>query len=999
MADVKITKKPNGKVYSMCSPKRINGYWAWESKWKIPTALTKGSNNARATGFEIEYELGMGRGAKNPKIKFGGATGFNSSSVYINSKWDFTNLKQCTREKFYPVTSAKLYKIWSVVRAKNSKGYGEGVKTHTELEFPDPPRISAITQIAESGVVRCTVKTDHGWNSNKEAYDTRYKIIVEKHLKDRTTIQTVEDKVYRYTEFDVSYDVGDRQQFDYDEYVTVTVEAWARGLRGDSKHATRSIVVGYPALPTIKKVDAPSKDGTSKVTVHINTNRSTAHPCTGVQLEILTGTKYKQASEIPATAVWEPTDSVDNGVCTALAISTQELLPAPGYTTWVRVKSWNQIEGLFYRYSAPVRVTNLESPEQTAAFDQIKLLSLVPGTDGESAVASMAWINSDSEDVPRGTELTWSDDENAWRSTDAPSKYEFDWSDGGVEIEGVTYDGSATVHIRGLSEGTQYFVRARRWREGDTTTYSSYTDPQTVVTTVAPSSATLIAPGYVARGSSLGLSWVHDSESEQTSWELIDAVTEAVVASGEDSFGACVVSAERLASLTEGASEIQLYVRISTGGDFIDSPPVIVGIVDAPTLEMTVAPTLTVQPLLLDFTSNTAANIAITVTSQGGQSAFPDGVRTQVIGDTVYSALVIPEWQGEGELTATVALPPGLEFWENVKYTITATATDPETQLTSELVTGECSVAWAHQAPAPPDSLTVFPSDEVDEDGNRTLQCSISLSKAEGMLDTDVYDIYRITPDGAYLVAVGLAQDAIMTDPYAPFGGTEKGYRVAVRTADGDVNYADYDYELPCLDLRIDWGNEYVELPYNLSMSDAYTKDFETRAHLGESTPQGYWNENIARQASLSTDVVKITEQAKQATLRSLAQYDGAVFVRTPMGNAYQANVNVGGLEVSHDSAACAVSLDASEVGLTQEFMAIVPIPEDNPIVEPAQDTFTGTGSQTAFTLTSEPIEITNVTVDDEVAVDYTVSGNTITFDEAPESSAAIVVLYTKASE
>ena len=56
--------------------------------------------------------------------------------------------------------------------------------------------------------------------------------------------------------------------------------------------------------------------------------------------------------------------------------------------------------------------------------------------------------------------------------------------------------------------------------------------------------------------------------------------------------------------------------------------------------------------------------------------------------------------------------------------------------------------------------------------------------------------------------------------------------------------------------------------------------------------------------------------------MRNLARYQGAVFVRTPLGQAYTANVEVNDITKTYDSKAVAVSFNVTEIDLTSEFSA-----------------------------------------------------------------------------
>ena len=160
-------------------------------------------------------------------------------------------------------------------------------------------------------------------------------------------------------------------------------------------------------------------------------------------------------------------------------------------------------------------------------------------------------------------------------------------------------------------------------------------------------------------------------------------------------------------------------------------------------------------------------------------------------------------------------------------------------------------------------------------------------------------------------------------DNYAPFGeDLTLYYRIAIRTVDGDISFADFEYVQDCNKLRFDWSGGSLELPYNLSISDKYKKDVEIRKHMDGNT-DGYWNSVIERTASFNSDVIRLTQQDEIDSARALARYPGAVFVRTPDGSAYEADVQV--TDLSTEGVMAAIAIDASEVGLTQEF--ILPTP------------------------------------------------------------------------
>lgn len=184
---------------------------------------------------------------------------------------------------------------------------------------------------------------------------------------------------------------------------------------------------------------------------------------------------------------------------------------------------------------------------------------------------------------------------------------------------------------------------------------------------------------------------------------------------------------------------------------------------------------------------------------------------------------------------------------------------------------------------------------------------------------TDVWDVYRLTGDGAALIGAGLPLSCSVTDEYAPLGdGVALAYRVASRTADGDEAWADFGYDLGGRALRIDWEGGSVELPYDIGIGDSYAKDVEVRTHMDGGT-DAYWGAGTARTAKLSTSVMRLEDQQTAALVRQLAHFAGPAFVRTPDGSAYEADVQVS--DMSTTGAVYAVAIDCTEVRLTAAYV------------------------------------------------------------------------------
>ena len=220
--------------------------------------------------------------------------------------------------------------------------------------------------------------------------------------------------------------------------------------------------------------------------------------------------------------------------------------------------------------------------------------------------------------------------------------------------------------------------------------------------------------------------------------------------------------------------------------------------------------------------------------------------------------------------------------------------------------------------------VTLTPIDTIDATGYHRLAVEIALVPPPGSAETDLYDIYRLTGDGAILIGESFPLTVTTTDEYAPFGeDMTLNYRIAIRTVDGDVSFADFEYVQDSSNLRFDWATGSVEFPYNLSIGDSYKKDVEFRSHL-DGGIDGYWNQNIERNGKLSTDVIRLEQQEDIDKTRALARYAGPVFVRTPEGTAYEADVQVSDMSGTNNKI-MAIAIDATEVSVTDEFLLPTP--------------------------------------------------------------------------
>lgn len=941
-------KAPTKAKAAVKAPKRRNNSRTWDVSWKVPsewTSATGKHKKERVTHVEYRWFVNLLSTSgvkKDPYEKSGGKHKVSKTSDSFDLNFTCKG-KSYTRNSFYPYTSRKVKDIVVQVRLSNEGGPGSWKSSDSaDFQVPNPPTISAFALDGNTGRVNFTITSEYG-NGKKERAYTEYWVDRYDSRTGKTT-RVVPNRSGTNTSTSLSiqgyYDVSDWAQLGVKDYITVTLYAVNKGLAGDSgKPVQKSITLAYPGQASIDRIDCHGSNDADKVTIAISTNSSAQHPVTTCKLRALLDSDYTSASDIPGSA-WDNTETgaIDNGSCKAFASTVGELRPIKGKHTWLQVVTINQFEVPYVRYSLAKEVTQLYKEMPTAADDRCGIISATPSVDGTSADVLVGW--TDVGVANTGTELSWSTDPNAWKSTNPPETFEFDWVDGDAPT-GSGWTKASTIHLMGLTPGEVTYVRARRYlvNEDDSSvvTYSPYCEAATVMAVSGPTSVAMDAPSYVPRGSGIEVTWGYDSDAEQVSWKVRrqmgaerDENVDLTLANGSDQRSSTVIP-------TDGITDdyVVLYVQVETGGTMISSESErTVYLNDPPTVGITAA-NMTGQDYSFSLTTGIPnASVKVEITSEGmSDDEFHE---RQVKGDTVWSTLISePDWTFENDVySANVSVPNGLDFRDTADYTIRASVTDARTGLTSEEAEAGFMVAWGHQAPKPPeDGIIVTPSDTTDENGVRVRQCEIALAPPANAESDDLYDVYRLTPDGQYLIYSGAALDAVVIDQYAPFGGPDMAYRVACRTAEGDTDYTDYAYELDergatdPMEMRIDFGPDYVEFDRGVAPSNKWAKGFKQHSGLDGSMP-GMWGPNVTRTMSGSPVFVRIYDSDKDAAVRALGQYKGACFVRTSDGSAFCADVQVGH-STSVGSAGVVVQLNVTEIDLTADYMATIPVTEE----------------------------------------------------------------------
>ena len=890
----------------------------------------------------------------------GGATG---DVVWVRNERQHHTQTNCwyDRTKYHPLRSGRYlqsvkFEVWH-----GEFDVNEVTAATYTFKKPNKPTIADPAYDTTNSNVTFTV-TAAADDGQYERYDTMYRVL-RQDSANRGNEYKSEQVVVGWTSTtdgskDVLYKLPEANALPAGQWVKITCQAYSRGIAGDSATTSVSYVYGRPAQASITSIVVDKLDSSGIVTVRLKTNATSTSPVDTIKLQRLKDSTLTNATDTGLANGWTDVENaVDDGNCTGLSDQVSASLPTVRTHTWYRLVTTH---GSYTQNSVPMDAKCLYRTKTPAEQARAVFARLEPLDDGVSLIARIGWLPSDSGNA---TQVSWSQYEDAWESTEQPSVCDITWQDSATwtNSSNVTYN-TATVTIRGLEESTEYYVRARRGLTGgDSEEWGPWCYPATslypVSTAIAPSDVVLTVPAVVQRGDGIDCSWTFTG-SEQTQWQVVyqdQDGSEKVLASGMGPAGTTTIPA----SAIEGMSSVKMAVKVTCGGDWGASGWLPVAVEDAPEVSLSVDSTITEQPLTVSLTSTSArCNATIYVVSHGVTTATPSGKDVQADGDIVWAEALSPQWDAayaktqdtdvvtgkdyylkSGSIYVKVANPvaaslsdyyeivswtatvtaPIIKLYEGASYSLTASVVDTMTLLSSDVAEADFVVQWSHRAKAP-DASTSLDADADSLSVTITPVIPTGYDEGDGYETTDVVDIYRTTPDGSYLIASDVPFGVTVKDDHAPYSWrSELAYTLCTRTKDGDVDWAEYPYTLPHKLLRFDFGGNHVDLPYNIVTSDSWEKSSEIREHM-DGTRAGYWNAGATRKASLSTDLVRLKSSEERRLVADLARYAGPCFVRTPGGCAYSAHVEVEGYEDSYESAKAGVSFSATEVALTDEY-------------------------------------------------------------------------------
>lgn len=512
-------------------------------------------------------------------------------------------------------------------------------------------------------------------------------------------------------------------------------------------------------------------------------------------------------------------------------------------------------------------------------------------TEGEVVLTwGWAWTSANR------AEISWSDNPNAWESTDEPSTYT------------VTSINTAKWRVSGLEIGKTWYFRVRLAEETDSgITYGPYCDTVSIKLSGAPDVPILtLTKSVVPVGGTFGASWYYTStddspqayaELQEITYEDGEIATEEVIGHATTEHSIEMVTPETWEDGTEHYLRLRMTSengQMSEWSDVVSitvAEPLVIGVTQVSLALISIddgasglRPIMALQSLPLTATI-TGAGAGGTTTLEIVRAASYVMNRPDESLFNGYEGETVCRISQSGESQMSIGLNDLIgSLDDGAPYRLIATIQDGFGQ--SDSWSLDFEVHWTHQA--------VIPDGEVEISDGIAIVTPVA---PEGYTSGDTCDVYRLSADRPVKVLEGAEFGTEYVDPY-PVIGAFGGYRFVYVTVNGD--YITEDNELAWLDVMggiadsvtiIDFDGYQIILPYNLEISNNWEKDFKETRYLGGSI-QGDWNLGVHRGASAGTEVAT-DDQNIIAMMRRLAVYPGICHVRTPEGSSFAADVQV----------------------------------------------------------------------------------------------------------
>ena len=383
--------------------------------WTVPSGATNTNNKNRATNTEIDV---WQHDSYKPKSS-GGICKYQYKVLALSTKtYSVSLVKGCRTIEFY-------------IFLYNKEGAKKDVTKYVKLYGPYNPTISAFTYTPTDGHKLKAVVTARKAILDRPRSAIYITVFREAMINGKAIKSTTIFEKPEALGWDSSDTITYTWQISNAEYTALIKETdfihyriKARAMSPLGLHSevvSRDFYIAYPAVPTITRLSYVS----SGVTVSINDNYSEKRPTEKLQVEVAFATKEpaKDATD------WKPVGSEYTRPCKGITIDNDDLVADVGKHVYLRVKATAQERPL---YSAVVKLDDKkyftsEAGDKDAPIKDIQVESVTSGDDNKSlnVVVGYADLTSKLGKVYDGTEISYSTDMYAWKSTSAPCRRPF----------------------------------------------------------------------------------------------------------------------------------------------------------------------------------------------------------------------------------------------------------------------------------------------------------------------------------------------------------------------------------------------------------------------------------------------------------------------------------------------------------------------------------------------------------------------------------------------
>lgn len=646
---------------------------------------------------------------------------------------------------------------------------------------------------------------------------------------------------------------------------------------GSSVYVTYSVSSNPPEVPPTPSVEIEKYDLTATVD-NVSDSRSEE-----IQFQVYDGTKLFSTGTAKVTA----------------CMASYKCKVNAGGSYRVRCRSANII-GSKRTYSD---WTDFTSPTSTIPSTPSSITT-IRGTSSTSVYLEWSTVNSaDTYDIEYTTKLQY-----------------FDGSSETTTVTGIEFN---HYEQTGLDTGEEYFFRVRAVNEQGE---SGWSEIKSVVIGKTPSAPTTwSSSSTVITGDPLTLYWVHNAEdgSKQSYAEVEIDINGSVETETIHSETSDDEEEEKTYSYSVDTSEYiegtTIKWRVRTAGitkEYGDwSVQRTINIYAPPTLELTITnqeeeaiEVLTSFPFYISGLAGPSTQMpigySVSIIADDGYETVDYVGKTKIVnaGDEVYSRYIDTNDPLLLELSAG-----NIDLENGITYTISVTASmNSGLTATTEASLG---VSWTDEQYNVDAEIAIDPDTYVayvtpysrDEEGVAVSGLSLS--------------VYRREFDGTFTeLATGLdsEKNTVVTDPHPALDYAR--YRiVAIDNTTGAVSFYDPPgYPIGCTSVIVQWDEEwsdfdasnpdervehpwsgsFLELPYNIDVSDSNSIDATLVEYIGRAYPVSYYGTQIGSTSTWNM-VIPATDKDTLYALRRLSIWMGDVYVREPSGSGYWAHVSV----------------------------------------------------------------------------------------------------------